>query len=111
VIDEVEAVGRSELHACTSLLRQALVHLLKQYAWPHSQSARHWRSEVVGFLTDAAQIVSPSMRQRIEIDVVYQRAMQQVHAEADESGEPLPLPAVCPFTLDDREGGKYSRRV
>lgn len=32
LIEEVESVGRLELHACQSLLRQALVHLLKCHA-------------------------------------------------------------------------------
>ncbi len=47
LIDEVEDVGRSELSACNNLLRQALIHLLKLEAWPSSQSAAHWRAEVV----------------------------------------------------------------
>jgi len=50
LIEEVQSVGRSELHACSSLLAHALVHLLKLRAWPSSQAAAHWRGEVVGFL-------------------------------------------------------------
>ena len=34
VIEEIEDVGVSELHAVQSLLQQAIVHLLKVYGWP-----------------------------------------------------------------------------
>jgi hypothetical protein len=34
VLDELEAVGRSQLKACESLLRRSLIHLLKLQAWP-----------------------------------------------------------------------------
>jgi hypothetical protein len=34
VIDEVESVGSEQLHAVSSLLLQALIHLLKAQAWP-----------------------------------------------------------------------------
>lgn len=99
VIDEVESLGRSELRSCESLLRQALVHLLKQHAWPASRSAVHWRAEIVGFLFDAGRAFSPSMTQRIDLGELYRRALQQARAEADESGLPGPLPDACPFTL------------
>jgi hypothetical protein len=101
VIDEVETVGRSELHACKSLLRQAMVHLLKQHAWPASVAARHWRAETVGLLADAAQAFSPSMRQRIDLAEIYQRALQQVRTDFDDAGAALPLPDACPFGLDE----------
>ena len=53
VIEEVQDVGLSELRACRSLLRQALLHLLKLHAWPGSAAAAHWRDEAGVFLTDA----------------------------------------------------------
>ena len=101
VIDEVETVGRAELHSCESLLRQALVHLLKLHAWPGSQAAGHWREETVGFLADAEHCFAPSMRQRIELDELYRKALRQLRAAADDTGEPRPLPQTCPFVLDD----------
>ena len=68
LIEEVQDVGLSLLKACESLLRQAMVHLLKLHAWPGSRSAGHWRSEALGFLADARSR-SPSMRQRLDPDV------------------------------------------
>ena len=100
VIEEVQDVGRSELNAFTSHIRQALIHLLKLRAWPQSRSVPHWRSEIIGFLADAEQEFSPSMRQRVDLEKVYGRALMSVQAASDESGTPLPLPGVCPYTLD-----------
>jgi len=95
VIDEVQDVGLSELRACESLLRQALVHLLKLLAFPDG-SAAHWRSEMIGFLADAQARFTPSMCQRIDLDALYAKALRQVRAGENPPG----LRETCPFTLD-----------
>ena len=100
LIEEVEDVGRSELASCKILLRQALTHILKARAWPNSRSAGHWRAETVGFLADAADRFSPSMRQNIEVQHLYDQALGAVRMHSDDSGELLTQPGVCPFTLD-----------
>ena len=101
LIEEVESVGRSELHACQSLLRQAMVHLLKCHAWPGSPAAAHWRGEVAGFLSDARRRFTPSMRPRIDLAELYADALYDVQARSDDMGEPRRLPEACPFVLDD----------
>ena len=101
VIEEVQDVGLSELRACRSLLRQALLHLLKLHAWPGSQAAAHWRDEAGVFLTDAEDRFTPSMRQRIGLDELYAKALHLARAATDDAGEPRPLPEACPFTLDE----------
>jgi hypothetical protein len=98
VIEELQDVGLSELRACESLLRQALVHLLKLYAWPTGPMA-HLRGEIVGFLADAQSRFTLSMRQRIAIDALYRKALRQVRAQAHYGSAP-DLPETCPFTLD-----------
>lgn len=101
VIEEVQDVGLSELRACRGLLRQALVHLLKLHAWPASQAATHWRDETGVFLADAEDRFTPSMRQRIGLDEIYAKALHLSRTATDDTGEPRPLPEVCPFTLDE----------
>ena len=97
VIEEVADVGLSELRACRSLLRQAMVHLLKLHAAPDSQAVEHWHSEVAGFLTDARDVFSPSMRQRIDLSELYADALYR----AKIGGRSRPSPEACPFVLDD----------
>jgi hypothetical protein len=98
VIEELQDVGLSELHACESLLRQALVHLLKARGWPDAPA---WRGETVGFLADAGERFTPSMRQRISLSGLYRKALRQVRTGAEPGDLPRPLPDLCPFTLDD----------
>jgi hypothetical protein len=100
VIEEVQDVGLSELQACRSLLRQALVHLLKLYVWPDGLDVPHWRGEVATFLTDAQDCFTPSMRQRIDVPGIYADALYRLRSEMGPSEQPL-LPEDCPFTLDD----------
>ena len=99
VIEEVADVGLSELRACRSLLRQAMVHLLKLRAWPDSPAAAHWRGEVLGFLDDARDRFAPSMRQRVEVEELYREALRRVRSEAEDAPEVMVLPEVCSLEL------------
>ncbi len=101
VIEEVADVGLSELRTCRSLLRQAMLHLLKLHAWPGSLAAAHWRDEVGTFLADAEDRFAPSMRQRIGLEELYARALHLARGATDASGAARPLPEACPFGLDD----------
>jgi Domain of unknown function DUF29 len=99
VIEEVQDLGLSELHACESLLQQALLHLLKLSLEPDAVAAPHRRGEVVGFLGGAARRFTPSMRQRIELAGLWQLALRQMAAERGR--RPPGLPDDCPFALDE----------
>lgn len=105
LIEEVQDVGLSELRACQSLLLQAMTHLLKLHAWPASRSAAHWRSEAGIFMDDANQRFTPSMRQRIELDELYAKALRRAGDATDDIGAMRPLPELCPFTLDELLAG------
>lgn len=101
VIEEVRDVGLAQLTACRSLLRQAMLHLLKLHAWPDSPAAAHWRSEVRTFLVDAEDRFTPSMRQRIDLGELYAKALYLMREEIDASSKARPLPEACLFTLDE----------
>ncbi len=101
VIEEVQDVGRSALRSCRSLLRHAMTHLLKLHAWPASRSVSHWREETESFIDDAEDCFAPSMRQHIDLPDLYRRALKQFRLATDDSGAPRPVPATCPFVLDD----------
>ena len=102
VIEEVQDVGLSELRACQSLLQQAMTHLLKLHAWPDSASAAHWRDEAGAFLDDAGRRFTPSMRQRIELDELWAKALRRASTSKGPSAFPTAsLPDGCPFALAD----------
>jgi len=100
VAEEVESVGRDQLHAVESLLVQALAHKLKAEAWPSSRDAPSWRAESVRFRGDAADRFAPSMRQKIDLGHIYRRALRALPVTMD-GRPPLPLPEACPVTLDE----------
>jgi hypothetical protein len=100
VIEEVESVGREQLHAVQSLLRQALIHMLKAEAWPLSLDAPNWRAEVVRFRADAADRYAPSMRQRIDLDRIYRQAFRAL-PETMDGQAPGAVAQVCPMTLEE----------
>ena len=100
VIEEIEDVGKTELRACTSLLRRAIEHLLQLHLAPDSAAAPHWRGEVRTFLFDARKAFSPSMRQNIDLTDIYADLRQDAHQDAL-SPLATTLPPRCPFTLDD----------
>jgi hypothetical protein len=100
IAEEIEAVGSEQLHAVTSLLTQALLHMLKAEAWPLSREVPHWQAEARRFRDDAADRFAPSMRQRIDIAKIYRRALRAMPDSID-GQPPLPVPGECPVTLDE----------
>ena len=99
IIEEIEAVGRSELRAVESLLFQALAHMLKAEAWPLSDAVLHWQAEARGFRAQARRAYTPSMAQRIDLAGLYLDALRALPEKLDGQA-PLPVPAECPITLD-----------
>jgi hypothetical protein len=93
-----ESVGSEQLHAVTSLLVQALVHILKAQARPLSREAPHWESEARRFRGNAADRFAPSTRQRIDVERFYRRALRVM---PDTINGQAPLPVACRVTLDE----------
>jgi hypothetical protein len=100
VIEEIEDVGLSQRNAVRGYLRQMLVHLLKLQGWPDSASANHWRQQIVAFESDAEQRFAPSMRQVIDVEALYVRAVRQACVAEIDGASPRPWPEACPIGLD-----------
>jgi hypothetical protein len=98
--EEIEDVGRSQLRAVQSHLVQALLHDLKAEAWPLSPEVPHWRAEARGQRDDARAAFTPSMTQRMDVAALYRRALRRM-PETIDGQPPLPVPEVCPVTLDE----------
>ena len=99
IAEEIESVGNEQLYAVESLLVQAIRHMLKAYCWPLSRDVPHWQSEARAARGDAIARFAPSMRQRINMQRIYQRAIRALPDTIDGQA-PLPLPADMP-TLDE----------
>lgn len=99
IAEEIESVGREQLHSVQSLLVQALVHMLKAQAWPSSRDAPSWSADAIRFRADAARRFVPSMRQRIDVGRLYRQALRAL-PEAIDGQPPLPIQTEMP-TLDE----------
>ena len=100
VVEEIEDVGLSEFRRVRSHLGLILLHLLKLHAWPEDASCRHWREEIDAFQLRAEDGFSPSMRQRIDLDVLYRKAVQRAERLEYDAPPAHVFPPVCPVTLD-----------
>jgi len=96
--EEIEDMGRSQLHAVENLLVQALRHMLKAEAWPLSRDAPVWQADALDFRRQARRAYAPSMRQRLDIAAMYADALRTLPATMD-GQPPLPVPQTCPVTL------------
>ena len=104
IIDEVESVGRSQLASVRSYLTRALEHDLKARGWPDTIYVPQWQAEARRFRGEAADSYSRSMRQHLNVDELYRRALRILPTTID-GLPPLALPETCPYTLDDLLAG------
>ena len=100
VIEEIQDVGLSQLRAVRSLLAHAIEHLLKIHGWPGG-SVEHRKHETRVFLVDASRDFTPSMRQRINVPILYRDGCSLVSVMTYDGQPPRPLPPVCPFAVRD----------
>jgi len=103
IIEEVESVGWSDLHAVESWLTQAFLHDLKAQGWPALRGASHWRAEARLFRRQAKRRFTESMRQRIDLAGLYGDALAGL-PETMEGQDPLAVPPICPATLGELFG-------
>jgi hypothetical protein len=101
VAEEIESVGRSELAAVKSLLRQILIHLVKMASETPSAAEQHWRDELAAFQAEAADRYAPSMRQRLDLDALWQRAVRLSGSAASQPDKLNRLSRECPFGLEE----------
>ena len=52
---------------------------------------------------DAREVYTKSMRQRLDLDLIYRRALRELPQEVD-GKPPLSAPAECPFSLEELLG-------
>jgi hypothetical protein len=77
-----------------------IVHLLKLNGWPGLDADHHWRAEIAAFQTELTDHFAPSMRQRIDLAKVYDRAKREIELLSYGGKSALPPPESCPVTLD-----------
>jgi hypothetical protein len=103
VIEEVRSAGRRRLAELKSLLVQELAAVLKTWAWPQSPEVPGWKAQALRFQREAAEIITPNMLRRIDINEFYFKAIRFLPKSID-GNEPPVFPTECPMTIDDLLG-------
>jgi hypothetical protein len=102
LIEEMEALGRSQFNAAVSPMRLIFEHLIKLYLLPKSLAARHWRAEIVGWHASVLESYAPSMRQKLDLSREWRSAARRTRERLASQVIAWPeLPAECPVPLDD----------
>lgn len=108
VIEEIEALGRSEKRAIKSHLVVLLVHLLKWEFQPERQS-KSWRNSIQNAREELKELLDEnSSLQGDFLDEALTKAYQKAREKAsDETSIFLEnFPVVCPYTLNEALGEK-----
>jgi hypothetical protein len=100
--EHLEEMADEMLATVKSHLVNILAHASKA-AWSNNREVvGHWRTEITEFRDQLLDAYKPSMRQRIDMQELWERAMRKVGASFRDHGEPPPAhPAECPYMLDE----------
>lgn len=100
--EEIEDMGRAEVNKIKSLLKQTIAHLLKLAIEPNSEASDGWYQEVITFQGDAVLAFSPDLKQKIEIEAIWEVACNSAVRSLERYSVPIPdFPRDCPLSLDD----------
>jgi len=89
------------LSTVRSQMVNLMAHAAKVARSRNPQISGHWRSECIEFHDRLVDAYRPSMRDKIDMASLWNRACRKVYASFADHGEAKPqLPAQCPFTLD-----------
>lgn len=106
VVEEIEDVGKSELRAVESLIRNMLVHLILLWADPGAPPTLGWRGEIATWHDDVVRRITPSMRSKLDLDAIWRSALRVAYAKLrdwDETKAAFARTTLtgsrCPFDL------------
>src|SRR5215208_6282285 len=101
IAEEIEDLGRSELHACQSLCEHIIEHLLKLEYSGLDEPANHWRREVTEWRLQLERKSTRSIVAKLDLPDRYRYALRLLrYFENDIPGFMSRVPAECPYSLD-----------
>ncbi len=101
LIEELEALGRSEKNAVESLLEQIIRHLLLLQYWQEESeyNQSHWRAEITGFRTQLKRKLTTNLRRHLsdQLSSLYQDGVAYV---TQKTSSKVSFPRECPYTIE-----------
>jgi len=106
VAEEIEDLGRSELHAAQSLCEHIIEHLLKLEYSGLDEPADHWRDEIVEWRIQLGRKLTRTITAKLDLADRYRLALRLLRRfERDAPGLMARVPAECPYSLEQILGG------
>jgi hypothetical protein len=101
IAEEIEDLGKSELHACQSLCEHIIEHLLKLEYSGLDEPTRHWRQEIVEWRLQLGRKLTRTLSAQIDLNERYRYALRLLRPFSDDMpGLMQRVPAECPYSLD-----------
>jgi hypothetical protein len=105
IAEEIEDLGKSELHTCQSLCEHIIEYLLKLEFSGLDEPSRHWRQEIVEWRLQLGRKLTRSITAKLDLDERYRYALRLLrYFKADAPGLMSRVPAECPYALDQIVG-------
>ena len=105
IAEEIEDLGKSELHACQSLCEHIIEYLLKLQYSGLTEPTDHWRDEIVEWRLQLEKKLTRSIFAKLDLPERYRYALRLVRRlERDAPGLMQRVPAECPYSLDQIVG-------
>jgi hypothetical protein len=99
LIEELEALGRSEKSTVESLVIRVIEHLLLYQYWHQERNYNrfHWQGEILAFRTQIELKLTTNLKQHLEsrLDYLYSKARKITELKSQ-----LKLPQTNPYTLE-----------
>ncbi len=95
--EEIEALGREQLNAINSLLKQVIIHRLKLDYLQDELNHNHWESDMNVFVDQIEDKLTPTLKNKIDISKIYARRKRDVLKQCLK----LNIPKNCPYSLGD----------
>ncbi len=96
LVEEIEALGISEVREAFNLLKQIIAHKLKleysQLIYPR----KHWQDEIDEFYEQLELVLTKTVRNKLDLDKIYKAAKKKVLKQYD-----VNLPEQCPYSWDE----------
>ena len=106
IAEEIEDLGKSELHTVQSLCEHIIEHFLKLEFSGLEDPIGHWQDEIVEWRVQIEKKMTRSISAKIDLPQRYRYAMRLLRGfERDVPGFMARVPAECPYSLDQIIGG------
>jgi hypothetical protein len=101
IAEEIEDLGRSELHACQSLCEHIIEHLLKIEYSGLAEPADHWRREITEWRVQLERKQTRGIIAKLDLPDRYRVALKLLrYLDREMPGLMRRVPEECPYSLE-----------